>query len=127
MKKLNTKIIFGVVTLIMLGACGNQQNHIINAIQGKWYNIDGSTKTIEIKGDKWIEDVQEFGKTVYQISSYNDSVYQIKVIENTNTLTRFTIGMNDYIKINLKPNMLNFEYTDTTGRKGFSSYYLRNK
>jgi hypothetical protein len=127
--KFKKKITLYVVITTFVYSCNNNGNKNLDAIQGVWYNIDGTTKTIEIIGDKWIEGEDEFGKMTCQISQYNDSITELKVIENKNTITYFKPGMKNYIKIRLDfpSDVFHFEQTDTTGRKGFNEYYTTNK
>lgn len=129
MKQLFLKLTACIAITILFVSCSNNDNKTLEAIQGKWYNIDGTTKTIEVKGDKWIEGDEEFGKMTCQISQYNDSITELKVIENKNTVTYFTPGMKNYIKIksDSPSDVFHFEQTDTTGRKGFNYYFTTNK
>lgn len=116
-----------IITLVY--SCSNKDKKILDAIQGKWYDIDGTEATIEVKEDKWIEGDEEFGKMICQISQYNDSIIELKVLENNNTITYFKTGMKNYIKIksDVPPDVFHFEQTDTTGRKGFNCYFTSNK
>lgn len=123
------KLIICVAITALVYSCKNNDNKTLDAIQGKWYNIDGTEKNIEVKGDKWIEGDEEFGKMICQISQYNDSITELEVIENKNTITYFKPGMKIYIKIKLDSpfDVFHFEQTDTTGRKGFNCYFTNNK
>jgi hypothetical protein len=129
MKQLFAKLTLYVSVVTVIYSCSNNDTKTIDAIQGKWYNINGTEKTIEIKGDKWIEGDEEFGKMTCLISRYNDSITELKVIENQNTITYFTTGMKNYIKIRLDStsDVFHFEQTDSTGRKGFNCYFTTNK
>lgn len=129
MKNVFIKLIICVAIATLAYSCNHNDSKTLKAIQGKWYNTDGTTKTIEINGDKWVEGDDEFGKMTCQISQYNDSITELKVIENKNTIMYFTPGMKIYIKIKLDSpsDVFHFEQTDTTGRKGFNCYFTTNK
>ena len=128
MNKMFLKLTVCAAITIFVYGCNNV-NKDLDAIQGLWYGIDGTTKTIEIKGDKWTEGDDVFGKMICQISQYNDSIYELKVIENKNTVTFYTKGMKVYFKLrhDAPSDILHFSNTDTTGRKGIDYYYTTNK
>jgi len=121
MKKIFLKLTMCVAIITLVNSCNHNDSKTFEAIQGKWYNIDGTTKTIEVRGDKWIEDAPEFGKTTYSISFKNDSVFDLKVLENKNTITFYKEGMVRKLKLkSFKQNVMSLVEIGTDGINEFN-------